>query len=221
MITVITILLFLMARRLYKRWSLILFIPVFFAIMGTIITLKATETPFTTYFHESRFLTFLLGPTVVALGTLLYKQLHSIVKNIYPFLLSIFSSCCISLLLIVAIGRWLDFPTTIIATLLPMGITSPIAIEVTQNLNGDPTVTSVLVIAVGLFGNMFAPILLRYMGIQHFPAMGTAIGTASHGIGTARAIEISDETGIYSGLAMVFNAIFTVIMAPIIWELFF
>lgn len=221
LIPILTIVFYFIGKFLYQRWPMVWFIPVFFSIFCTGLVLEWSQYSYVKYFSNSEWLTFWLGPAVVALGTLLYKYLDSIQKALWPFLISVIAGTGTGLLMVMILGQLLDLPQSILATMLPLGITTPIAIEVTDYLGGDPSITSVLVIAVGLLGNMFGPMVLKKVGTFEFPALGVSLGTASHGIGTARAIEMDESAGIYSGLAMVFNAIFTVILAPVVWSLFY
>lgn len=219
--SLLTMVVFLLGRYLHRKWKLLVFVPVFFAVCGCILVLWLGDIPFEQYFEENRPVTFMLGPAVVALGVLMYKQLKEIRENLGPLLVSVFCGSLLSVILVAVLAKILSLPSEIAASLMPLGITTPIAIEVTQPLGGDPAITSVVVIAVGLFGNMLGPGLLRLMKVSWQPAAGLAIGQTSHGIGTARAVQISASTGTFSGLAMSINGVITVFTAPVVWALFF
>ena len=92
---------------------------------------------------------------------------------------------------------------------------------ITEQLGGLPSLTAVLVITTGILGAVLGPYLLNFLGIRNWAARGLAIGTASHGIGTARALQINEVAGAFSGLAMGLNALATAIFLPIIWYWFF
>ncbi len=220
MSSLITLALFLLAKVLYKKFRCIIFIPVFFAVVGGILIISLTPLSFDRYFLENRSITFMLGPAVVSLGVLLYKQLPIIRSHFKSLLLTILCSSCISALSVVVLTGILDLPTKLSASLLPLGITTPIAIEVVKPLEGNPSITSVVVIGVGLFGNLVSPYILRWFKVDWDPAKGLALGQSSHGIGTARAVEISESTGTFSGLAMTLNGVITVFTAPLIWSIF-
>jgi putative effector of murein hydrolase len=92
---------------------------------------------------------------------------------------------------------------------------------ISEQLGGLPSLTAVLVILTGVLGAMLGPPLLNLLGIRDWAARGVAIGTASHGIGTARALQVSELAGAFAGLAMGLNALATALMLPLIWRLFF
>lgn len=221
MSSLVTILLFLSARFLYRKWPYLIFVPVFFGVVGCVIYLRAFNVPFDVYFNENSPLTFLLGPAVVALGVLLFKQMRMIKANLLPLLLTVVFGSFLSVILVAVLAVLLYLPAELAASLMPLGITTPIAIEVTQPLGGDPAIASVVVISIGLLGNMFSPMLLRWFRIKNESAAGVAIGIVSHGIGTARALQLSEMTGVFSGLAMCVNGVITVFTAPFIWSLFY
>jgi putative effector of murein hydrolase len=101
-------------------------------------------------------------------------------------------------------------------SLAPKSVTTPIAIEIAKSVGGVPSITAGIVIAVGIFGNAFGIYILRFLGITSKTAIGTALGTASHGIGTARALEESELSGVYSGLALCVNGLVTAIVTPLV-----
>ncbi|MBY5958388.1 LrgB family protein [Membranicola marinus] len=221
MSSLVTICLFLLARLLHSRKPYLIFVPVFFSVLGCILFLKGTGMNFTQYFEENKVLTSLLGPAVVALGVLMYKQMDAIKSRLGPLLIAIACGSLASVFLVAVLAVVLKLPSELAASLLPLGITTPIAIEVSEPLGGDPAITSVVVIGIGLLGNMFSPIWLRWFRITDVGASGVAIGMVSHGIGTARAIQLHEMTGVFSGLAMCINGVVTVFTAPLMWSLFY
>lgn len=221
MSSLVTIFLFVLARFLYSRKPYLIFVPVFFSVVGCILYLKVTGMGFDRYFSENKMLTNLLDPAVVALGVLLYKQMKTIKSQLGPLLIAVMLGSFTSVALVTLLAWVLKLPGELAASLVPFGITTPIAIEVAEPLGGDPAITSVVVISIGLLGNMFSPLWLRWFRITNHAAAGVAIGTVSHGIGTARAIQLSEMTGIFSGLAMCVNGVVTVFTAPLIWSLFY
>ncbi|WP_236977994.1 LrgB family protein [Membranihabitans maritimus] len=216
----VTILLFWLGNKLYKELPILLFVPVFFAVSGSILFLWIFDFTFDQYFKENEAITFFLGPSVVALGVLLFKQVRNVKKNLTPLVLSIGGGTLISVFSVMVFTLVFQLPDDLSASLVPISITTPVAIDVAKGLGGDPGITSVVVIAIGIFGNMCAPWILHKLGIIESEELGVGIGTGSHGIGTARAIRIHEKAGLYSGLAMAINAVITVFLAPIIWGLF-
>jgi putative effector of murein hydrolase len=106
-------------------------------------------------------------------------------------------------------------------SLAPKSVTAPVAMGISEQLGGLPSLTAVLVILTGILGAALGPLLLNLLRVKDMAARGLAIGTASHGIGTARALQVSEVAGAFSGLAMGLNALATAILLPILWEWLF
>ena len=135
-----------------------------------------------------------------------------------PFCISVFVGGVSSILSLIFILLAFKAPEILIRSLAPKSVTTPIAIEVAKSVGGVPSITAGVVIAVGIFGNAFGIHILKLLGITSKTAIGTALGTASHGIGTARALEESKLAGVYSGLALCVNGLVTAIATPFIIE---
>ncbi|MDX1326948.1 MAG: LrgB family protein, partial [Arenibacter sp.] len=162
---------------------------------------------------------FLLGPTVVALGVLFYEKYEQIKLNLLPFVASVVIGGTISVLSVCLLAMLLGASEPIIRSLAPKSVTTPIALEITKIIGGLPYIAAGIVIAVGIFGNAFGPGILRILGIRNKNAIGAALGTAAHGIGTARALDEGKLAGAYGGLAMCINGLLTAVITPYLLEL--
>lgn len=216
---VITLVAFFAARALRTKIKFVLFNPVLIAITLIILFLVVFEVSFTDYNKGGRYLTFILGPSIVALGVLFFEKYQLIKHNIYPFLLAVCCGGIMSILSVSLLTIFMNAPEVVIKSIVSLSVTTPIAIEITKITEGIPSLTAGVVIAVGVFGNAFGPSFLKLIGIKSETAMGTALGTAAHGIGTARALEVGHLSGAYSGLAMCVNGILTTLIAPyvVVW----
>lgn len=216
---VITLVAFFAARALRTKIKFVLFNPVLIAITLIILFLVVFEVSFTDYNKGGRYLTFFLGPSIVALGVLFFEKYQLIKHNIYPFLLAVCCGGIMSILSVSLLTIFMNAPEVVIKSIVSLSVTTPIAIEITKITEGIPSLTAGVVIAVGVFGNAFGPGFLKLIGIKSKTAMGTALGTAAHGIGTARALEVGHLSGAYSGLAMCVNGILTTLIAPyvVVW----
>lgn len=217
--SLLTLILFLAGRWLYGKKPLLIFVPVFFAVVGCALFIQISGMSYDRYMEENEVLTFFLGPAVVALGVLLFKHLRTIQSLLKPLLFTVIAGSFMSVSMVAVLSVLLRLPATLAASLLPMGITTPIAIEVTVPLGGDPSITSVVVIMIGLLGNIMGPVWVRWMRIRDHAASGVSIGMVSHGIGTARAIQMGETIGLFSGLAMCINGVITVFTAPLVFSL--
>lgn len=217
----ITLIAYFLAVKLRKRWNYILLNPVLIAIAGIICFLLIFRIDFETYNVGGKYISFFLGPSVVALGVFFYEKYEEVKQNLKIFILAVLAGGITGVLSVTGFLLLLKAPEVITRSLAAKSVTTPIAIEITRLLNGIPEITAGIVIAVGIFGNAFGPFILKKSGIKSKIAIGTALGTAAHGIGTARAFEEGETQGVYSGLAMCLNGIITALITPFFIELIF
>jgi len=215
----ITLFVFYIAQQIRLRIRVVLLNPVLIAITLIILFLNLFDIKFEDYNKGGQYLSFFLGPSIVALGVLFYEKYKEIEHNLLPFLFAVIIGGIVSILSVSLIAIYLNAPDVIIKSIASKSVTTPIAIEITKIINGIPAITAGVVIAVGILGNAFGPAFLKLLGITSKTALGTALGTAAHGIGTARALEEGHLTGAYSGLAMCVNGLLTTIVSPyfVIW----
>lgn len=216
----ITLLAFTIAVQIKKKWNYILFNPVLLAIIFIIIFLLVFDIDFEAYNKGGKFLSFFLGPSVVALGVFFYEKYAEVKQNLKPFIIAVTAGGVSGILSVVLILILFRVPDFIVQSLAAKSVTAPIAIEISKIAGGVPEITASIVIAVGIFGNAFGPLILKLLGIKNKIAIGAALGTSAHAIGTARAFEEGKLPGVYSGLAMCLNGIITALLAPYILDLF-
>lgn len=210
----ITLLAFFVAQGIRKRMRFALFNPVLVAIVLIILVLVACKIDIADYNKGADLLTFFLGPSIVALGVFFYEKYEEIKSDFLPFFIAVAMGGLMSIVSVVLILLVFNVPWEIVLSLTTKSVTTPIAIEVSKIIGGVPQITAGIVIVVGIFGNALGPEILRFLGITSKSAIGAALGTAAHGIGTARALEEGKLTGVYSGLAMCVNGILTAIVTP-------
>ncbi|WP_339764303.1 LrgB family protein [uncultured Hoeflea sp.] len=183
--------------------------PVLTAVIVVVGLLMLSGTSYETYFEGAQFVHFLLGPATVALAIPLYRQFDRVKRSALALITSLL---CGSL---TAASR------ETLLSLAPKSVTAPVAMGITEQLGGLPSLTAVLVILTGILGAVLGPPLLNLIGVRDWRARGLGLGTASHGIGTARALQVNELAGAFSGLAMGLNALATAILLPVLWRLFF
>ena len=198
-----------------------LFNPVLMAIAAIVAILVATGTAYATYFEGAQFVHFLLGPATVALAVPLYRQFEKVRKSALAILVSLICGSATASLSAIAIASLLGASELSVMSVAPKSTTAPIAMGIVEQLGGLPSLTAVLVILTGILGAMFGPLLLTALGIRDWEARGFAIGVSSHGIGTARALQVNEAAGAFAGLAMGLNALATAILLPLVWGMFF
>lgn len=195
--------------------------PVLVAVVLVVAVLATTGTDYDVYFDGAQFVHFLLGPATVALAIPLYRQFDKVRRSAVAVLASIVTGSLTASVSAVVIAWLLGGSRDALISLAPKSVTAPVAMGITEQLGGLPSLTAVLVITTGILGAMIGPHVLDLVRIKDWAARGLAIGTASHGIGTARAMQVNEVAGAFSGLAMGLNALATAVLLPLFWHLFF
>lgn len=190
--------------------------PVLIAVVVLVALLAATGTPYRTYFDGAQFVHFLLGPATVALAIPLYAQLDRLKRMAVPLLVALLAGSLTAAFSAVLIGKLLGASAATLFSLAPKSVTTPIAMGIAERLGGLPSLTAVLVILTGILGAVGAQGLYAFMKCRDPAVQGFALGVASHGIGTARAFQISEQTGAFAALAMGLNGLLTAALLPVL-----
>ena len=207
---------YLAAVWLYRKTGLKLLHPLLVSIPVLAAILHVLDIPYDSFEKGSRIISFMLGPTVVALGYLLYEQIARLKENAVSILTSVFVGCVTGIVSVIFIARYFGADEALIASLEPKSVTTPIAMSIAERSGGIPSIAAVVVIVVGIFGGMVGPFILERLGITSSIARGLALGSAAHGLGTARAMELGTIEGAVSGLAIGVMGIMTAILVPVI-----
>lgn len=211
----ITLLVYQLAFRAYQRSGCNpLMNPVLTAITAIALLLGVTGIPYQRYFDGAQFVHFLLGPATVALAIPLYTHFRRVRALLLPVLGGLLVGSLTAVLSAILIGKWLGGSTPTLLSLAPKSVTTPIAMGIAERIGGIPSLSAVLVILTGILGAVAARPLYQLLRV-HDPAMrGLGMGVAAHGIGTARAFQVSEETGAFSALAMGLNGLLTALLLP-------
>ena len=192
--------------------------PVAISVAVLVALLKLTGTPYETYFGGAQFVHFLLGPATVALAVPLYAQLGKLRRALWPIAGALLAGAVTALVSAVGIAWALGASDLTLLSIAPKSVTTPIAMGVVERLGGLPSLTAVLVVSTGIIGAVGAKYVLDALRITDHGVRGFALGTAAHGIGTARAFQESEEAGAFSGLAMGLCGLVTAVLFPLgVW----
>ncbi|WP_378941874.1 LrgB family protein [Paracoccus sp. R86501] len=194
--------------------------PVLVAVILLALLLIGTGTDYATYFEGAQFVHFMLGPATVALGLPLYDNLPRVRKAALPMLAGLLAGSITAVVSALLIARAFGITGSVLASLAPKSTTAPVAIGIAERIGGQPTLTAALVLLTGIFGAIIVTPLLNAMRIRDWRARGFAIGVAAHGIGTARAFQVNQTAGAFSGIGMGLNAVLTAIIAPLALRMF-
>lgn len=190
--------------------------PVAIAVCALVALLWFTDTPYQTYFDGAQFVHFLLGPATVALAVPLYANLETLKKNLLPLGGALLAGSLTAAVSAVGIGWLLGASRETLLSLAPKSVTTPIAMGVAEKLGGLPSLTAVLVVSTGILGAVLARGTLNLLRIDDHAVRGFAVGVAAHGIGTARAFQVSEAMGAFAGLAMGLNGLATAFLFPLL-----
>ncbi|MBI5974477.1 LrgB family protein [Staphylococcus canis] len=217
----LTILLFLLARRVYLKFKSPFLNPALITALGVILVLLLFRQDYHAYMVGGQWINQLLSCTVVCLAYPLYINRHKILRHFRTIFTSVITAVILNFSLIFFSLKLLGYSREDIVTLLPRSITAAVGIQVSHQLGGEDTVTSMFIIATGILGSILGAILIKLTNFQSSIARGMTFGNASHAFGTARALEIDIESGAFSSIGMILTAVISSIMLPLLLMLFY
>lgn len=195
---------------LKKKLKLGLFNPVLIAVMLTIGILLICRIDYQVYYTGAQYLGYLLTPTTVCLAVPLYEQFGLLKKNFAAVMAGICSGVITSLCSTLAMAALFKLNHAEYVTFLPKSITTAIGMVMSEEMGGYVSVTVAIILITGVLGNLCAAGVCRLFRIRERIAVGIAIGTSAHALGTARALEIGEVEGAMSSLSIVVAGVLTV-----------
>ncbi len=202
----------LVLRRVFKKSFIN---PLLIAIIFVMVAISLLGVDYTAYNSGAKYISYLLTPATVCLAVPLYEQFELLKKNYKAVLAGILSGVLASLLSIFLLCLLFGLSHEQYVTLLPKSITTAIGMGVSEELGGVVTVTVASIIITGILGNVLAELVFKLFRIKHPVARGLSLGTASHAIGTSRAMELGQAEGAMSSLAIAVAGLMTVVLAPV------
>ena len=181
--------------------------PVLLSVGFLMLFLATTNTPYTRYFEGAQFIHFLLGPATVALAVPMFRHFDRIRAAALPILVGIVSGSVAGLVLVVTLAQLFAADASLTASLATKSVTAPVAMAIADHTGAIPSLAAIVAVLAGMTGAAFGPALLNWLGIADPMARGLAMGTASHGQGTARILQESEEAGAISAIAMGLTAL--------------
>ncbi|MDQ7986378.1 LrgB family protein [Pseudomonas sp. G34] len=204
-----------LAMAAYERSRLVFLQPVLVSTTLVIAILLLCGLTFGEYQASAEALTIFLGPATVALAVPLYLNLRRIRQVFWPTLLTLLVAGVVATVLGVALAWLLGAEHNMLMSMAPKSVTSPIAMLVASQIGGLAALAAVFVMITGVLGAIVGPSLLRLCGVRNHAAMGMALGMTAHAVGTARAMQESEECGAFAALAMSLMGVFTAILLPL------
>jgi len=211
---------YLVTRRIFLAYKYPLLNPVFLSTLVIIAALKAGGYTLADYQPAKEAMTFLLGPATVALALPLYHNRAVLRNHALPVLIGVIAGSLATMAAALMAGRLLGLGKGVLISLGPKSVTVPIAVEISRLAGGEPTLTAAFVVATGMIGSILGPFALSLSRVKNPVARGLALGTVSHGQGTAVALLEGETAGAMGGVAMAIAALLTALIAPYYLPLF-
>jgi predicted murein hydrolase (TIGR00659 family) len=220
-----TLVVYLLAQSAYVRlghapWAN----PVLWSIVTIAGGLTLTKVDYPTYFAGAQFIHFLLGPAVVALGWPLWQRRVELRARFGRVLLAALLGGAAAGGSAVALGWAVGLPHDVVMSLAPKSVTAPVAMGIAEKIGGIPALSAVFAVLTGLIGALSGKYLFDALRIRTthagWRARGFALGTAAHGIGAARALQVNADAGAYAGLALGLQVVLAALLLPLVFRLF-
>ncbi|MDY0404400.1 LrgB family protein [Virgibacillus sp. 179-BFC.A HS] len=213
-----TVIAYLIAVSIHRRFGKPFTVPVLIATIIMVAGLLIFHIPYDTYMEGGKWIDRLLGPAVVALAYPLYQHRNLLKELMVPILVGTSVGAAIGLASGILLAKWAGFDTVIIHSLAPKSVTTPVAMVLADSQGGIKPLAAVFVMIAGIGGAIFSTWINKIFHVHHYIGWGVGAGTASHAIGTARAMEVSGKAGSASTVAMSYSTVFVSIIFPLfIW----
>ena len=217
----ITIVMFIIATIINKKWSNPFTTPLFLGTMFVIAVLLSFKIPYNTYNNTAKYLTYFLVPVTVCFAVPMYRQMPLLKKHILTILFAMLVGVIASVLSICILVILLGLSDIIARSLVSISVTTALAIGITQKLGGMVSLTVSAVIITGILGASVSDKLCKWMKLKNPISRGLAIGNASHAAGTVKAMEMGKIEGSFSSLAIVLSGLMTAVIAPMAIYIYF
>jgi predicted murein hydrolase (TIGR00659 family) len=219
-----TLVVYVLAQAVYSRlghapWAN----PVLWSVLCIAAVLLATGVSYPTYFAGAQFIHFLLGPAVVALGWPLWERRQQLRQRWLPLLMAALTGGLAASASALALGWAMGLPLDVLLSLAPKSVTAPVAMGIADKIGGIPALAAVFAVITGMVGALSAKYLFDALKIPTdeagWTARGFALGTAAHGIGAARALQVNADAGAYAGLALGLQVLLASLLLPLIFKI--
>lgn len=218
-----TLLVYVVAVKAYERlrqppWAN----PVLWSVVVLATTLLLTNVAYPTYFAGAQFIHFLLGPAVVALGWPLWQRREVLRRHWKALLLASLLGAAATTGTALALGWAVGLPPGMLASLVPKSVTAPVAMGIAEQIGGVPALAAVFAVITGLVGALSGKYVFDLLRVarsgEGWMARGFALGTTSHGIGAARALQVNADAGAYAGLALGMQVVLQSLLLPVLFR---
>lgn len=212
----ITIITYSISLFINKKIKSAILNPIALSILAIVGFLLYNNIDYEVYNKGGSIINFFIGPATVALAVPLYKRINLLKENLIAILVGIFVGSLAGVISVIVLSKIFELDNIITLSMIPKSTTSAIAIDIATEIGGNPALAIAFVIATGILGNIIGPGILKAFGINNKVAKGISMGTASHVVGTAKAMELGEVEGAMSSLAIGIAGLITVLLIPFI-----
>ena len=213
----ITILSYYIGMRINRKMGKAIFNPLLIAEVIIIATLLVFRIPFSAYNSGGSFINMFLGPITALLAYAIYRKRKLVGKHFASIIAGTVAGSITSIITIVLMAKLMGLDETLSYSLLPKSVTAPIAVAISESLGGIRSLTVITLLITGVAGNILAPFMIRIFRVRNRIAQGVAIGTASHVVGTSKAMEMGEDIGAISSIALTFSGIVTAVITLLLF----
>ncbi len=220
-----TLVVYLLAQAFYARmgsapWAN----PVLWSVVTLAVLLTLTGVSYPSYFSGAQFIHFLLGPAVVALAWPLWQRRAELRARGVRVLLAAVLGGAAAGGSAVGLAWALGLPHDVVLSMAPKSVTAPVAMGIAEKIGGVPALSAVFAVITGMVGALTGKYLFDLLRVpaagEGWTARGFALGTASHGIGAARALQVNADAGAYAGLALGLQVVLAALLMPLVFRFF-
>ncbi|ELK47828.1 LrgB family protein [Halobacillus sp. ACCC02827] len=211
---VLTVAAYKAATFVYRKHNRMYTAPIIVSTVIIIAFLLVFHLPYETYMTGGKWIDHLLGPAVVALAYPLYQYREILKRMLVPIVTGTFIGAIVGITSGLLLSKWAGFSSLIIHSIVPKSVTTPVAMSIAESTGGAMPLAAVFVMIAGIGGVLIHPFVMRYTNLTHRIGRGVGMGSASHAIGTATAMERDTLEGSISTIAMVLSAVIVSILAP-------
>lgn len=212
----LTVVLYVVVKRLHTRLHRWWTNPMMLVPLALIGIVLVADIPYQTYFHDTRWLTWLLGPATVAFAVPIFEHRALIRKHWLSLMSGVMVGMPVAIISSVWLARELNLPDLLQRSLAPRSVSTPFAMAAADSFGAQPELTAVFVVVTGVCGMLLGELMLIILPLRTSLAKGALFGAAAHGAGTAKAREIGAEEGVVASLTMMLGGLATVLAAPFI-----
>ena len=211
----ITIISYALGLFANKKTGKAIFNPLLITEVLIVAVLLIFDIPFSSYNKGGAVINMFLGPITALLAYSIYRERELVKSHLLSILAGTIAGSIASIISIIFLSKLFGINEPLISSLLPKSVTTPIAIAISESLGGIRSLTVTSLLLTGVAGNILAPFMIKLFRVRNRVAEGVAIGTASHVVGTSKALEMGEDIGAISSIALSFSGIITAVIAMI------